>query len=254
VEAAFIENNGYIDPGFTFDNFVVAPNNESCVLAGKLIIEQPGEIYNPLYIYGGDGLGKTHLIHAIANAFTATGRMKIVCKPAESFLNDLIAAIHDGATQELRHQYRDVDVLIIDDIQFIAGKTSTQEELLCTFDALYDFKTQIVLTSDCLPDEINNLGERIRTRFQTGLVKEMKTPNLETRLAILSKKTEAAKILLDDDASHLLASRFTTNIRELEGALTKLVAYAALTGKTVDGNEDRIRFLERKVACEFAAF
>jgi len=203
-------------------------------LAGQRVVDQPGEVCNPLYIYGGEGLGKTHLMHAIANALVATGHKRVVCQSAEKFVNNIIAAIRDGATQAVPHQYRNADVLMIDDVQFIAEKEEIQKELLCIFDALYDLKKQIILASNCPPCEIPELDKRIGSRFQSGFAEEITTPSLETRLIILAKKAEAAGVSLDDDVSHLLASRFTTNIRELEGALTRLVAYAALTDKIIN--------------------
>jgi len=233
-KTALIDHDGYIDSKFTFDNFVVASHNESCVLASKRVVEQPGETHKPLYIYGGEGLGKTHLIHAIANDLIATGHLKIVSVSAERFLNDFIAAIRDGTEQDCRNRYRNADVLMVDGVQFIAGKENIQEELLCIFDALYDLKKQIILASNCPPCDIPELDKRIGSRFQSGCVEEIKTPSLETRLIILAKKAEAAGVSLDDDVSHLLASRFTANIRELEGALNKLVAYAALSDKTIN--------------------
>jgi len=238
--AEYLENNGHIDPRYTFDNFVVAAHNKSCVLAGKRVVEQPGEACNPLYIYGGEGLGKTHLMQAIANALMAkaplmtNGQISIVCQSTEQFVTGLIAAIRDGETQAFRRQYQHADVFIIDDIQFLAGKPGTQQELFCTFDALYDLNKQILLTSSVPPDEFPTLNASMNSRYTSSLVTEMKRPNLETRLLILAKKAGATGVALDDEVAHLLASRFTTNIRELEGALTRLAAYATLTEKTIN--------------------
>ena len=209
-------------------------SNEACVLAGKRVVEQPGEMYNPLYIYGGEGLGKTHLMHAIANALIARGHKRIVCKSAERFTTEMIAAIRDGSMQAFHHQYRHADVLMIDDIQFVTGKASTQEEFLCTFDVLFDLKKQLVLTSTCYPVDMTDLGKRMCSRFQSSFAAEIKIPSLERRLKILVKKAAVAEASLDEDVLALLASRFTTNIRELEGALTKLVAYARLTDKMMN--------------------
>jgi len=234
--AEFSEINGYIDPRYTFDNFVVAANNESCVLAGKLVVDQPGEAYNPLYIHGSKGLGKTHLMHAIANALIAKGQMNIVCKSAESFVNGLIAAVRDRETQAFRRQYQNTDVLMIDDLQFIAEKMSAQEELLCIFNALHDLKKQVVLASNIPPTDCAKWSKSMRSCFTSSLITEMKTPSLETRLLILAKKAEASGFSLDDDVAHLLASRFTTDIRKLEGELVRLTAYATLMGKTINLN------------------
>jgi len=249
--AKYVGNNGHIDPRFTFDNFVVAANNESCVLAGKRVVDQPGEACNPLYIYGAKGLGKTHLMHAIANALMAKGQINIVCQPAERFVTGLVAAVRDGATQAFNQKYQNTDVLMIDDLQFLAGKPSTQAELLCTLDALYELKKQIVLTFTHPPDDFTNLSTSMGSRFISSLIVEMKIPHLETRLLILAKKAEAAGVSLDDDVSHLLASRFTTDIRELEGALTQLVAYAALADKTInlDLAKDVLMNLLKEKAC-----
>jgi len=238
-EASMV-NKGYIDPRYTFDNFVVAPNNQSCVSAARRVVEQPGKAHNPLCIYGGEGLGKTHLMHAIANALMAKDslitncQISIVCQSTEQFATGLIAAVRDGETQAFRGQYQQADVLMIDDVQLIAGKPSTQKELFSAFDALYERKKQILLTSSVPPDDFNTLNANMNSRYTSSMVTEMKCPNLETRLLILAKKAEAAGVALDDDVAHLLASRFTTNIRELEGALTRLAAYAMLTEKTIN--------------------
>ncbi len=229
-----IEGYGYIDPRYTFASFVVAPNNELCVSACRSVADQPGEIHNPLYIYGGYGLGKTHLLHAIANALTATSKMRIMCKSAARFTNEIIAAIRNGTTQEFPHQYQAVDVLMVDDVQFFAGKPSSQKEFTCTLNVLHDLKKQVILTASVPPDEINKLDESICSRFKSGLATEIKPPNFETRLLILAKKAEGCGASLDDDVLALLASRFTTNIRELEGALTKLIAYATLTDEIMN--------------------
>jgi len=226
--------DGFIDPRFTFDNFVVGSGNEFCHAACRAVADKPGEIYNPLYLYGGVGLGKTHLINAVANALIHCNHTRIAYRTGERFTNELIQAIRNGSTDQFRNQYRQVDVLIIDDIQFIAGKDRTQEEFFHTFNALYEIKKQIILTSDRSPRELTNLMERLRSRFNWGLVADIQAPDLETRLAILSSKAELAGIVLDKDVAHLLASRITNNVRELEGALTRLTAHATLTGRTID--------------------
>jgi len=231
-QAAIVD--GFIDPRFTFDNFVVGSGNEFCHAASRAVAENPGEIYNPLYLYGGVGLGKTHLINAVANELIEKDLTHIAYRTGERFTNELIQAIRNGSTDSFRNQYRKVDVLIIDDIQFIAGKDRTQEEFFHTFNALYEVKKQIILTSDRSPRELTNLMERLRSRFNWGLVADIQPPDLETRLAILSSKAELAGVHLDKNVAHLLASRITNNVRELEGALTRLTAHATLTGRTID--------------------
>jgi chromosomal replication initiator protein len=226
--------DGYIDPRFTFENFVVGSSNEFCYAACRAVADKPGESYNPLYIHGGVGLGKTHLINAVANELIKKDHIKIAYRTGERFTNELITAIRNGATHQFREQYRKVDVLIIDDVQFIAGKTSTQEEFFHTFNALYEVHKQIILVSDRSPKAMSHLEERLRSRFNWGLVADIQPPNLETRLAILASKAELAGITLDKEVSYLLASRITNNVRELEGALTRLTAYARLTDKTIN--------------------
>jgi len=226
--------DGYIDPRFTFENFVVGSSNEFCHAASRAVADKPGEIYNPLYLYGGVGLGKTHLINAVANALIAQNHTRIAYRTGERFTNELIQAIRNGSTEDFRNQYRKVDVLIIDDIQFIAGKDRTQEEFFHTFNALHELKKQIILTSDRSPRDLTNLMERLRSRFNWGLVADIQPPDLETRLAILGSKAELAGVDLDRDVAQLLASRITNNVRELEGALTRLTAHATLTGRTID--------------------
>jgi chromosomal replication initiator protein len=226
--------DGYIDPRFTFENFIVGSGNEFCNAASRAVAENPGAVYNPLYLYGGVGLGKTHLINAVANELISRNHVHIAYRTGERFTNELIQAIRNGSTEQFRNQYRKVDVLIIDDIQFIAGKDRTQEEFFHTFNALYEIKKQIILTSDRSPRELTNLMERLRSRFNWGLVADIQPPDLETRLAILGSKAELAGIQLDKEVGHLLASRITNNVRELEGALTRLTAHATLTGRIID--------------------
>lgn len=226
--------DGFIDHRFTFANFVVGPSNEFCHAACRAVVDLPGSIYNPLYIYGGVGLGKTHLINAVANELLSRNHFKIAYRTSERFTNELISAIRNGTTQQFRDRYRQVDVLIVDDVQFIAGKASTQEEFFHTFNALYEVQKQIILTSDRPPREMNHLQERLKSRFGCGLVADIQPPSLETRQAILNSKAELAGIELPADVTALLASRITSNVRELEGALTRLTAHATLTGRTID--------------------
>lgn len=226
--------DGFIDPRFTFANFVVGPSNEFCHAACRAVSDQPGTIYNPLYLYGGVGLGKTHLINAVANALLEKNNVAIAYRTSERFTNELILAIRNGTTQQFRNRYRKVDVLIIDDVQFIAGKASTQEEFFHTFNALYEVQKQIILTSDRPPREMNHLQERLKSRFGCGLVADIQPPSLETRQAILTSKAELAGVHLPDEVTALLATRITSNVRELEGALTRLTAHATLTGRIID--------------------
>jgi len=226
--------DGNIDPRFTFKNFIVGSSNEFAFAACQAVADKPGESYNPLYLHGGVGLGKTHLIHAISNQLAKKNDIKIAYRTGERFTNELIKAIGSRSTDQFREHYRKVDVLIIDDVQFIAGKTSTQEEFFHTFNALHEVHKQIILVSDRNPHDMSHLEERLRSRFNWGLVADIQPPNLETRLAILASKTELAGITLDKDVSYLLASRITNNVRELEGALTRLTAFSHLTKKSID--------------------
>jgi len=226
--------DGFIDPRFTFANFVVGPSNEFCHAACRAVADDPGTVYNPLYLYGGVGLGKTHLINAVANELLKKPHVAIAYRTSERFTNELILSIRNGTTQQFRDRYRKVDVLIVDDVQFIAGKASTQEEFFHTFNALYEIQKQIILTSDRPPREMNHLQERLKSRFGCGLVADIQPPPLETRQAILTSKAELAGVHLPVDVTTLLATRITSNVRELEGALTRLTAHATLTGRTID--------------------
>jgi len=228
------EIDGHIDPRFTFDNFVIGSSNEFAYAACHAVADQPGESYNPLYLHGGVGLGKTHLIHAIANHLRQKSGIKIAYRTGERFTNELIKAIGDRSTDQFRKNYRKVDVLIVDDVQFIAGKVSTQEEFFHTFNALHEIHKQIILVSDRNPHNMSHLEERLRSRFNWGLVADIQPPNLETRLAILANKSALAGITLNQDVAYLLASRIDNNVRELEGALTRLTAYSHFTKKKID--------------------
>ncbi|MDX8390826.1 MAG: chromosomal replication initiator protein DnaA [Mariprofundaceae bacterium] len=226
--------DGFIDPRFTFENFVIGSNSEFSAAASRAVADNPGKSYNPLYIHGGVGLGKTHLINAIANQVLKNNPdTKVVYRTSERFTNELVTAIRDRTTHQFREQYRRVDLLIIDDIQFIAGKVRTQEEFFHTFNSLYELQKHIILTSDRTPHAISNFEERLKSRFNMGLVTDIQPPDLETRLAILSSKTKLASVDLPEDVAYLLASRITNNVRELEGGLTRLVAHASLTGKPI---------------------
>jgi chromosomal replication initiator protein len=218
---------------YTFSNFVVAPCNRFAHAAAKAVAEAPGQTYNPLYLYGGVGLGKTHLIQATGDAIKVMRPdLQIAYLSLERFMNELINAIRYGydKTRLFRERYRSIDVLLIDDVQFIAGKERTQEEFFHTFNALYDQQKQIVLTSDCPPREIPEIEERLHSRFEWGLIADIEPPDLETKVAILRRKAEFQNIKLPDDVALFLASNSKHNIRELEGALIRVVAMASLRG------------------------
>jgi len=223
-----------LNPGYTFDNFVVGSGTDLAFAAATSIANNPGDHFNPLFIHGGVGLGKTHLMHAIGNEIARQRPdRKICCVAAEKFMNDLIYSIRDNRTPDFKLKYRSVDVLLVDDVAFLAGKESTQEEFFHTFNALYDYKKQIVLTSDRSPKEITTLEERLRSRFEWGLITDIQPPNLETRIAILKRKIEVNKIYIADDVIGYIAENITDNIRRLEGALIRLLAFASLTGREI---------------------
>ncbi len=219
---------------YTFDLFVVGPSNRFAHAASLAISESPARTYNPLFIYGGVGLGKTHLMHAMGNFISQKSpKTKILYISSEEFTNQLISAIQTRSTPDFRQRYRNVDVLLVDDIHFIAGKEATQEEFFHTFNALYDAHKQIVISSDRSPKEISTLEERLVSRFGWGLVADIQPPDFETRVAILKKKSEKETIPLSDDLFYFLGENIKTNIRELEGALIRVVAYAKLINKDV---------------------
>ncbi len=223
-----------LNPRYTFKNFVVGNSNQFAHAAAKAVAENPAHAYNPLFIYGGVGLGKTHIMQAIGNHVLASRPDLLVCYvSAERFMNEMIYAIQHGSTIGFRNKYRGIDVLLIDDVQFLAGKDSTQEEFFHTFNSLYDARKQIVLTSDRAPKEIHALEERLVSRFEWGLVTDIQPPDFETRVAILRKKTEEEKIVVSDDVINLIAENIRSNIRELEGSLTRLRAYSSITGRPI---------------------
>lgn len=225
----------YLNPVYTFDNFVIGSGSKMPYAAAVAVSEKLGDGYNPLFIHGGVGLGKTHLMHAIGNAVQATHPNKIICYvTAEQFMNDLIWSIQKNKTYEFKSNYRNVDVLLVDDIAFLAGKESTQEEFFHTFNTLYNDNKQIVLTSDRPPKEIPTLEERLRSRFEWGLMVDIQAPDLETRIAILKRKIEANNIYISEDVIEFIAQNVTNNIRNLEGALIKLLAFASLTGSEIN--------------------
>lgn len=219
---------------YTFDNFVVGSSNRFAHAAFLAVSDAPAKAYNPLFIYGGVGLGKTHLMHAIGNEILKKSvKAKILYISSEEFTNQLITAIQKRTTPQFRQKYRHVDVLLVDDIHFIAGKESTQEEFFHTFNSLYDAHKQIVMSSDRPPKEILTLEDRLVSRFEWGLITDIQAPDLETRIAILKKKSERETIHLPDDLFFFLGENIRTNIRELEGALIRVVAYAKLMNKDV---------------------
>src|SRR6266851_1938679 len=227
-----------IDPSlnskYTFESFVVGSCNQFAHAASLAVAQAPGKTYNPLYLYGGVGLGKTHLMHACGNAIKQRNpHLTLSYLSSERFMNELINAIRYDKTPSFREKYRSVDVLLIDDIQFMAGKERTQEEFFHTFNALYEQQKQIVISSDCLPKDINSIEERLRSRFEWGLIADIQPPDLETKIAILQKKAENDRFVLPDDVAEYIARAIKSNVRELEGALTRLMAYASLTGAVV---------------------
>jgi len=223
-----------INPKYTLDSFVVGPSNRFSHAACVAVTESPAKTYNPLFIYGGVGLGKTHLMHAVGNQLLVKfPRTKILYLSSEEFTNQLIAAIQTRSMQKFRQMYRNVDILLVDDIHFIAGKESTQYEFFHTFNALYDAHKQIIMSSDRSPKEISALEERLVSRFEWGLVTDVQPPDFETRIAILKKKSEAETVGLQNDVLFFLADNIKSNIRELEGALIRVVAYSRLLNKDV---------------------
>ncbi|MBR5586422.1 MAG: chromosomal replication initiator protein DnaA [Clostridia bacterium] len=224
-----------LNPKYTFDNFIVGPSNKFAHAASLGVAESPSKYYNPLFLYGNSGLGKTHLLHAIGNYIkNLNPTLKILYITSADFTNELINSIKEKTTEQFRNKYREIDVLLIDDIQFIGGKTSTEEEFFHTFNYLHDADKQIIITSDKPPKQLNTLEDRLRSRFEWGLICDIQAPDYETRFAILQQKLQGSSTEVPADVLDYIASSVDTNIRELEGALNRVTAFSQLGNSTVN--------------------
>jgi chromosomal replication initiator protein len=240
-DGAALEHVTGLAARYTFDTFVVGNSNQFAQAACQAVADLPSKAYNPLFLYGGVGLGKTHLLHAVGHQINRLyPSLRLLYLSTERFTNDLINAIRYDRTAEFRAKYRSIDLLLIDDIQFISGKERTQEEFFHTFNDLYEAHKQIVVSSDSAPKEIPDIEERLRSRFEWGLIADIQPPDFETRVAILRKKAELERVRLPDEVAYLIASRIKSNIREIEGSLTRIIAYCSLSGgeMTVDVAQD----------------
>ncbi len=251
-----VEPNGLI-PRYTFENFVVGTPNQFAHASCLAVANQPGQYYNPLFLYGDVGLGKTHLVNAIGHTVLAKNpHLKVAYLPSESFMNELIASLRRDRMDKFKARFRNIDVLILDDVQFLAGKERTQEEFFHTFNSIYEKHKQIVMTSDRFPKEIQGLEDRLRNRFEWGLISDIQPPDMETRVAILHKKAEMEQIPLPHDVAVFIASHINSNVRELEGSLTRLGAFSALTKTEITINlakevlRNVLRGLHREVTVE----
>ena len=234
VLTAPVTSLGGLNPRYSFDTFVVGPSNQFAEAASRAVAEVPSRSYNPLFIYGGVGLGKTHLMHAIGHyVLRHHPNMRLTYISTERFKNEMMNAVKNNRIYEFRERYRTVDVLLVDDIQFLAGMEGTQTEFFHTFNSLFDAQKQIVISSDRTPREIPSIEERLRSRFEWGLIADIQPPDLETKVAILKKKAKAETIPLPDNVALYIAGKIKSNVRELEGSLIRLIAYASLKGQEI---------------------
>src|SRR5512135_199478 len=231
-----LANKGiYLNPKYTFENFVIGNSNQFAHAAAIAVAESPGKTYNPLFIYGGVGLGKTHLMHAIGNrVMTGKHDFSVLYVSSEQFTNEVVSAIRHEKMSELKDKYRNLDLLLLDDVQFIANKTATQEEFFYTFNALYEKQKQIVISCDRPPKEISDVTDRLRSRFNMGLIADIQPPDIETKIAIIYKKAEMMGKKIPEDVMYYLASKIKSNIRELEGSLIRIAAQSSLTGEEIN--------------------